>query len=281
MPIDEIIHELTAVLRRTANGSCAIALAGAHAKGAADADSDLDFYMIIEAAKPCVEIMQVIQSVADDPSSIYISSGFDDAPYGGSIDFRYRGIPIETTVHTASRLRQRVEECLDGRFEIIPQTWTSNGYYTFIYLSELRFVQPLYDPEGIIAAYKNRLEQYPETLRKSIIDCFFERANTWLDNFHYESAIERSDILFTAPIVLHTILDMVQVIFALNRQYFCGDKKLRKALAGMDYCPAALLENLEFLLSASGDIAALQKQREILREIRGELSAKILQDKEC
>jgi len=276
MPINDIIRELTEVLKRTANGNCAIALAGAHAKGVADASSDLDFYMIVDGTKPYHEILALIQPVADDVQSIYISSSFDDAPYGGNIDFRYQGIPIETTVHTASRVHQRVSECLDGTFEIIPQTWTSNGYYTFIYLSELQFVQPLYDPNGLITTYKN-INPYPENLRQAIIDCFWDRANTWLDNFHYESAIKRSDLLFTAPIVLHAILDMIQVIFALNRQYFCGDKKLQKALVSLAYCPSALLEHLEFLLSASNDASMLQKQCDILREIRDELSKQINQ----
>ncbi|MCL2507700.1 MAG: DUF4037 domain-containing protein [Oscillospiraceae bacterium] len=275
MSIDNIINELTAVLKRTANGSCSIALAGAHTKGTADADSDLDFYMIVEDVKPYGEILEIIQSVADNVFSIYISSDFDETPYGGSIDFRYQGIPIETTVHTASRLSQRVNECLDGKFEIIPQTWTSNGYYTFIYLSELHFIQPLYDPNEVIKTYKSKLKQYPEKLRESIVDCFFERANTWLNNFHYESAIQRSDVLFTAPIVLHTILDMIQVIFALNRKYFYGDKKLQSALARMPYCPVELLDNLEFLLSASSDSNILEKQCAILRDIRDELFARI------
>jgi len=276
MPIDHMIAELTEILKRAAGGNCAIALAGAHAKGIADDASDLDFYMIVEDAKPGDEMLEIIQAAADDTASIYISSDFDSAPYGGNIDFRYQGMPIETTVHTAKRLHQRVTECLDGKFEIIPQTWTSNGYYTFIYLSELHFVQPLHDPNGTLATYKSQLMQYPEQLRSAIIECFWNRANIWLDNFHYESAIARGDVLFTAPIVLHTILNMTQVVFALNRQYFYGDKKLQQALANMPYCPAALHENLEFLLCASGNASVLAKQRKILREIRDELSVQIL-----
>jgi len=270
-----IIRELTEILKRAVGQNCAIALAGAHAKGMADAESDLDFYLVVEDAIPDNAMRKIIHAAADDAASAYISDDFDSAPYGGNIDFRYHGIPIETTVHTAARLRQRVSECLAGQFEILPQTWTSNGYYTYIYLSELHFIKPLYDPNGAIAAYKRQLEQYPEALRRAIIDCFWGRANTWLDNFHYESAIARGDILFTAPIVLHTILDITQIIFALNRQYFTGDKKLQQALANMPYCPAALLNNLEFLLSASSNASVLRKQLELLREIRDELSLKI------
>jgi len=68
---------------------------------------------------------------------------------------------------------------------------------------------------------------------------------------------------------------MIQVIFALNRVYFQGDKKLEEALANMSYCPRALLENLPFLLSASHDSHVLQQQRGLLRDIRDELRQKL------
>ncbi|MCL2446879.1 MAG: DUF4037 domain-containing protein [Oscillospiraceae bacterium] len=275
MQTNELIRDVTELLKRATDETCSIALAGAHAKGLADDESDIDFYLVVDDAAPSEALRNVITQAADSHASVYISDNFDSAPYGGNIDFRYRGVPIEVTVHTAARLRQRVDECLRGEFEIIPQTWTSNGYYTFIYLSELHFIQPLYDPNGLIAGYQNQLAQYPEPLRQAIIECFMGRANTWLDNFHYDTAITRADILFTAPIVLHTILDMVQVVFALNRQYFTGDKKLAQALAKLPACPAALLDNLDFLLCVSSDVNALHRQRELLREIYYELMMKI------
>jgi len=272
---DEIIPELVEVLKRMADGPCCIALAGAHAKGCADGKSDLDFYMLIEKPAPYLKRLNVLRKAADSVSSICMSKGFDEAPYGGSIDFRYQGVPVETTVHMLSRLSQRVDECLAGKFEVIAQAWTSNGYYTFIYLSELAFVKPLWDPQGVLENYRAKARRYPEKLRKAIIRYFWGRANTWLDNFHYDSAIQRGDILFIAPIVLHTVLDMVQVIFALNRVYFQGDKKLAQALSHMAYCPKALLNHLEVLLSATTDRAALQRQCGLLREIRDELQRKI------
>jgi len=270
-----IINELVEVLKRMADGPCAIALAGAHAKGCADSQSDLDFYLLLEKPAPYLNRLNIIRKIADNISSIYISKHFDETPYGGSIDFRYKGILIETTVHTLSRLNQRVNECLAGKFEVIPQAWTSNGYYTFIYLSELAFVKPLWDPEGVLAKYQAKASPYPEKLRKAIIKRFWDRANTWLDNFHYGSAIQRGDILFTAPIVLHTVLDMIQVIFALNRVYFQGDKKLAESLSRLAYCPGALLKNLEFLLSSSTNSDHLQKQCDLLRNIRDDLKSRI------
>ena len=275
MQIDDIITTLTEMLKNMANGRCAIALAGSHAKGLADSDSDIDFYMLIDKPKNFLSRLFTLYKTADSISSISMSRGFDEAPYGGVIDFIYKGIQIEVTVRTFSRMEQRVNECLKGKFEIFPEIWTSNGYYTFVYLSELNFIKPIWDPYSILANYKTKLAKYPNRLRKAIIGTFWRRANTWLGNFHYDSAIKRGDYLFTAPIVMHTVLDMAQIIFALNRVYYQGDKKLLQTLSALSYCPAQLLENLEFLLSASSDSKILQKQCDILRSVRDELKLKI------
>lgn len=268
------IDELTELLKQTANGKCAIALAGAHAKGTADAASDIDFYLFAQEAKPYEERKRLICSAADAGTEPWLDLSFDATPWGGTMDFMYRGTPIETTARTISMMDRVVTDCLNGKFEIIPATWTSNGYYTFIYLCELSFIKPVWDPDGILAAYQQKAAVYPAPLRRSIIKTFMGRANTWIDNFHYESAVRRADILFTAPIVLHTVMDMIQVIFALNRVYFTGDKKLEAALSKMECCPAALRSNLAFLLSTPRDPEQLDLQRQLLRQVRDELCEK-------
>lgn len=270
--IQQKIGELVEYLKQTAEGQCAIALAGAHAKGMADASSDIDFYVFAESAKPYAERRSLIESAADKGTVPWVDVSFDATPWGGSMDFMYKGTPVEATARTFAMMDKAVEDCLNGRFEIIPAAWTSNGYYTFIYLCELSFIKPIYDPNGILAAYQKKAAVYPPALRRSVIETFLSRANTWIDNFHYESAVRRADILFTAPIVLHTVMDMVQVIFALNRVYFTGDKKLEAALKRMEYCPDALLSNLAFLMSAPRDPEQLDIQRQLLRQIRDELS---------
>ncbi len=265
------IDNLVELIKQTTTGRCAIALAGAHAKGVADAASDIDFFVYADGAKPYEERLALVRAMADDGTDPWLDPDFSSTPWGGSMDFTYQGTPVEITARTVERTQKNVDDALNGRFEIIPATWTSNGYYTFIYLCELSFVKPVYDPDGLLANWQEQVRVYPEKLRESIVETFMGRASTWLYNFHYDSAIRREDLLFCAPIVQHTLLDLVQVIFALNRVYFTGDKKLEKMLSQMVYCPKALLENLEFLLTTPRDRAALEKQRTVLRGIYREL----------
>ncbi len=269
--LEQKIQELIDVIKQTTDGRCAVALAGAHAKGAADASSDIDFFVYADGARPYDERMKLIASKADAGTHPWLDRTFDATPWGGSTDLMYKGTPVEITARTISNTQKIVTDCLDGRFEIIPATWTSNGYYTYIYLCELSFVKPVYDPDGVLAELQQQAKQYPPKLRKAIVDTFMARAGTWLENFHYESAIKRADLLFCAPIVQHTVLDMVQVIFAINQRYFTGDKKLEQALQSMAICPRELLEHLPFLLSTPRDGQKLDRQRQILRRVYQEL----------
>lgn len=269
--IDAIIE----ILKQTTTGRCAIALAGAHAKGVADPSSDIDLYLFADGAKPYAARKAIITAAADAGTTPWIDESFDATPWGGSMDFTYQGTPVEVTARTIEKMDAGVKDCLDGIFSIIPATWTSNGYYTYIYLCEASFIKPVYDPDGVIKRYNEQARVYPRKLKEAIIREFMGRADTWLDNFHYESAIRRADLMFIAPILVHTVMDFVQVIFAVNETYFTGDKKLEKVLSTLPYCPSALLQNVEFLLSVPRDVDALLRQRELLRAVRADLSAHI------
>lgn len=266
------------VLKQTALGCYSIAIAGAHAKGTADSSSDLDIYLFADDFKSCSERQSLISAIANPNMPVSISKDADSAIWGGSMDFYYGNLPVEVNFRTYALVDQIVNESLSGQFKIIPATWTSNGYYTYIYLSELNFMVPVWDPDGRLMIYKKQIAQYPEPLRQAIISRFMKRSEVWLDSFHYTTAISRCDLLFTAPIVLHTVLDMVQVVFALNRVYFNGDKKLETALQAMSLCPEELKTDIAFLLNTQQDSAHLTRQRDILRRIRDKLKMLLQQE---
>ena len=152
--MDAKITELVEYLKGTVEGKCAIALAGAHAKGAADASSDIDIYVFAERAKPFEERKALLSAIADPGTAPWVDERFDAAPWGGGMDFRYQGTPVEAVGRTIARMDEVIDACLAGKYEIIPATWTSNGYYTFIYLCELSFLKPVWDPDGILAAWQ-------------------------------------------------------------------------------------------------------------------------------
>ena len=54
-----------------------IALAGAHAKGMADAASDLDMFVYCKRPKPYPERKRLIEEFCDGPDAYFVTEGFD------------------------------------------------------------------------------------------------------------------------------------------------------------------------------------------------------------
>ncbi len=273
MDIQNIIEEIAKVLRHMFVDEPIIALAGAHAKGLADENSDIDIFIFGNELSPYADRTQAIADFCDDPQHCWVSPSFD-YPWGGSADFTYQGIPVEVVVRSISKTEEIIDRAIDGNFEVIPQTWTSNGYYTYIYLSEISFLKPIYDETGWIFKMKQKIDKYPPKLKNSIISTFLGRAGTWMNNFHYTSAVKRMDTLFIAPIMIHTLMDMIQVIFAINEVYFTGDKKLEKTLCELPYCPEKLRGNLDFLLKVEKNESTLRAGADILKDIYHELCSR-------
>jgi hypothetical protein len=88
----------------------------------------------------------------------------------------------------------------------------------------------------------------------------------WPDNFHYETAVEREDTIYTSAIVQQVLHALVQVVFGLNRAYFPGDKKLTHALEKLPVKPEAFTSRLQTLLFPGKDPGVVE-----LREQRREL----------
>ena len=274
MDTNIIIQEIIEKIKLMFNDTPTIALAGAHAKGVADSGSDIDIFIFGNEPTSYEYRKAIIEEFCDDPSQCYVSETYD-RPFGGNIDFIYQGIPIEVVARYKNRMEENVARAVRGEFEIIPQTWTSNGYYSFIYLSEVDFLKPILDEDHWLQNLKSQIKVYPPALKANIIQTFMSRAGTWIGNFHYRTALPRTDSLFIAPIVVNTLMNMVQVIFAINEVYFTGDKKLERALREMPYCPALLLDNLDLLLNLQKDSDRMTQQAEILEQIYNDLKAHI------
>ena len=97
MELERKIEKISETLRKMFYDEPVIALAGAHAKGAADLDSDIDIFLFGYRPKPYEERRKVIEEFSDHPARCFVSEHFD-YPWGGSVDFSYQGTPVEVVV---------------------------------------------------------------------------------------------------------------------------------------------------------------------------------------
>lgn len=265
------IKDIVEMLKTTGDGDMTITLAGAHAKGLDDEYSDIDIYMYYANPKPYEIQKQIVESFADNHEAILTSDHVSNE-VGGYFIFDYKGTLVEVTTRLYENALKRIRETVDGQFEIKPVSWTINGYYTFTYASEISYVKPMWDPSNFIENSKKIIYPYSQKFKKKVIEVFSGRINESLNNREYINAIKRRDLFMTNYFADSTLLNMVQIIYALNETYFTGDKQMARKIAALPYYPHNLLENLEFLLGSHDDCAKLEQQRSLLCEIVGELN---------
>jgi hypothetical protein len=275
--ITRILADLIPLVRQFARGERGIALGGAHAKGVDDAESDIDVYLFTRRTLPNAERAALCERHSPDIANIVCwgEVGGDGAFEQAGSDFLYRGRKIECWLRAIDAIDGALDECRRGvvRHDLV--TWTVMGFYNHCALSDLSHMLPVDDPSGLLARWQAEVSVYPPRLREAIIARHLGAAGFWPDNFHYRSAVERGDVIYTAGIVQQVAHNLIQVVFALNETYFPGDKKLEAALARLPRQPRDFGERIRRLLApgAPPDRALLAWQREELCRLLDEVRA--------
>lgn len=252
MTIYETVDDLLPLVRRFCAGPCGIALGGSLAKGRGDAHSDIDLYLFADRVLPGDErralVMDALGAEADA-----VSWGADDPWVQGGTDFVHRGQRIEVWLRSASSVDETIRAALRGEIRRDPTVWTVMGFFSYAALADVHTMRIIDDPDGLLARWKASVATYPEPLRASILRRFGFEAGFWPGNPHYLSAVERGDVIYTSGIVQQTVHATIQVVFALNRAYFPGEKRLADALAALPAAPAELVPRIHALLWPAGE----------------------------
>jgi len=262
-----VIDGVLPLVRQFARGEYGIALGGAHAKGVDDSESDLDLYLFAREVLPTEQRTRLCEKWGADPES-GTSWGAPGAFVQGGTDFYVNRLKVECWLRNVDYVDEIVDECKRGivRREFV--TWTVMGFYRHCTLSDLDHMRPLEDPSGILARWKAAVSEYPPRLRANILEAHLQAAQFWPENYHYRTAVERCDVIYTTGIVQQVVHNLIQVLFALNRVYFPGDKKLALALDHLEITPPDVSRRVTCLLSPDGD-----RNRDSLDRQRGELCA--------
>ncbi|MBN2392371.1 MAG: nucleotidyltransferase domain-containing protein [Anaerolineae bacterium] len=256
---------LLPLLRQFSRGEYGIALGGAHAKGVDDQESDIDLYVFAREILTAEERRKLCEDFGVDGATL--TAWGDDAEFiqAGS-DFYFHGQKVECWFRNIDYIDAIIAECQAGIVKHSLLTWTVMGFYNHCTLSDLHNMRPIDDPHGILARWHSKVGVYPPKLREAIISRYTRAAQFWPDNFHYKSAVERADAIYTAGIVQQVIHNLIQVVFALNRTYFPGDKKLEIALNHLAIKPQRFTERIQGLLFPGDepDPTMLDAQRQAL-----------------
>jgi predicted nucleotidyltransferase len=244
---DEIVRDLLPLLRDLCDGPCGIALGGSHAKGTADAHSDVDVYVFANCVLPGERRAALVRELLGEASRP-VSWGADEPWTQGGTDFRLDGVRVEVWLRSTSSVEAEVRAALRGEIRRDHVFWTVMGFFGHTVLADLKSTRIVDDPAGVLARWKADVAAYPEPLRDAVLRRFTAEAAFWPENPHYLSAIERGDVIYTSGIVQQVVHALIQVVFALNREYFPGEKKLADALRALPVAPPDFVERIEALL---------------------------------
>ncbi len=239
-------------------------LGGSHARGRAELGSDIDFGLFYSEAAPfCIEsIRELADGVNDTPGPVvtdfygwgpWVNGGAWLTISGQRVDFLYRNL---------EQVERVIADAEAGKYEVHYLQQPPFGFFSGTYLGELAVCIPLFDPEARLDALKRRIANYPEALRRAVVQDYLFMAEFTLTAFAPKFAA-RSDAYGTAACLTRAVNELVMALFALNRKYLINDKtalaevaeferaprefglRVQKTLARLGVSPAELLAAVE------------------------------------
>jgi hypothetical protein len=253
LPADKrnIIHQLVNALAET-SGVVAVVLGGSYALGAARPDSDVDLGLYYQPDSPfrLDDIAQTARQVAIQPPTVtgfyewgaWVNGGAWIHTASGKVDFLYRNL---------DQVARTIDDAEQGIVHHDYPQQPPYGFYSVTYLAETQVCAPLFDPTGVIAALKARIEPYPELLHRRAVD-----DNLWSAEFtllHAHSFAAQGDVYNTVGCLTRAATNLTQALFALNRRYYMSDKRAMREIDGFAVAPAGYTATLSDILAAPGN----------------------------
>ncbi|MFM8876971.1 MAG: nucleotidyltransferase domain-containing protein [Anaerolineae bacterium] len=266
--IQNIVSEIKSV-----SGVKAIVLGGSRARGTHTPSSDIDLGIYYDPSQPMdLVALGNVATQLDDEHRIDVITGFGGwGPWiNGGGWLRIQSMPVDLLYKDLDKIRTYIDACLNGKVEIFYQGGHPHGFVTSIHLSEIALCQPLWDPEGIIAGLKEKVYPYPDALQKTIFYSF-----AWEIDFSVmiaRKSIERADVHYAAGSCFRAVMCMLQVLFALNKEYWLNEKGAINITDRFAIKPAnfrSRVEEIYKLLDASPE--AIEKAVTLLKGLSGEV----------
>ncbi|HZG44568.1 MAG TPA: DUF4037 domain-containing protein [Longimicrobium sp.] len=275
----EIVAGLLPMLRTWVAGDYGIAIGGSYAKGSGDSFSDVDIYLFANEVLPAARRAERVVAELGAESRPE-SWGADDPFVQGGTDFRHAGQRVECWLRSTREVNATLGACLGGEVRREYVVWTVMGFLSYTALADVHSMRIVDDPHGILARWKEAVARHPEALRRNVLGRFMPEAAFWPENFHYRTAVQRADVIYTSAIVQQVLQALVQVVFALNRAYFPGEKRLAHAMEMLPVQPPGFARRVQDLLAPPAvDVAGLETQRRELADLVAEMRALVSADR--
>jgi len=214
-------------------------------------EGDIDLFVYCSEIPAPSERQAMLMSLADTVKQVEI--GKLAAGHWGEGDcLSIGGVETWLLYFTVAEAYTELEAILSGRY----LGRLDSYYYPIGRCAMWRTMRVFYDPDGILASFKERLAEYPQELAMAVIRHHLKALEDVED---LERAVARNDLFF-----FHFALDLaldhfLQALFALNREYFPSRKRSETYLRDFKVKPAECEDRLHKAVALGGDPETLEE----------------------
>jgi len=267
----ELVSSLVERLRSVC-GIKAVVLGGSHARGRARAESDIDLGLLYSEAAPfSIQSVRELAEAVNDAAGPVVTDFYGWGPWvNGGAWLTIGGQRVDFVYRSLEHLERVIAEAEAGRYELDYAQQPPFGFFSATYLGEIAVCVPLFDPEARLNVLKRRVADYPEALRRAVVQDYLWQAEFNLAAFTRKFAA-RADAYGTAACLTRAVNQLVLVLFALNRQYLINDKTALAEVAEFERAPREFGPRVQQTLgrlgaSAAELVAAVESVAQLFRE---------------
>jgi predicted nucleotidyltransferase len=235
-------------------GVVAVALGGSWARGEAHPGSDVDLgiYYRDEDRPPIEDLHRLARELGYRfPTEPVTDFGGWGPWINGGAWLRVEGTPVDWLYRELGQVSRAIDECRAGRPTIHYQPGHPHGFHTHIYMGEVHYCRPLYDPDGTLESLKSVTETYPPRLKRALIQNQLWEARFAIDTCRKSAA--RGDTYYVTGCLFRSAACMVQALFALNGRYLINEKGSVEAANSLPLHPADFSETVNSVLARPGE----------------------------
>ena len=257
---------------KTIPGIEAVVLGGSRARDTHTDASDIDIGIYYHPASPLdlPVLERVAMEIDDDHRKNLVTDIGGWGPWiNGGGWLKVNGLPVDFIYRDLDKVTRIINDCREGRIETVYQPGHPFGFVSDIYLSEVALCRPLWDSHETIETLKAQVIPYPIRLKMVIIDSFW-----WEVDFSLgiaRKSVSRGDVVYASGCCFRAVTCLMQVLFAVNEQYWMNEKGAVALADGFPKSPSHFKERIEDAfaqLNSSG--ISITTTIDLLREIAAE-----------
>jgi hypothetical protein len=220
------------------SGIRAIALGGSRARGTAAPHSDYDLGLYYELNNPLdVALLRTTIAALDDTgpaASVTSIDGWGPWINGGGW-LTVEGKRVDLLYRDLGRVRSVIGQCRAGEIERYYQPGHPHAFVSAIYMGEIAYCRPLWDPSTILETLKQQTLPYPQQLRHGMIRTFLWEARFAMENARHGRALD--DVAYVTGCCYRSVACLCQVLFAINSTYLLNEKGAVPSSEQLSICP--------------------------------------------